>query len=247
MDKIFGLIGFPLGHSFSKKYFSEKFERENIAGCRYELFEMQEISLLPDLVQNTPGLKGLNVTIPYKEQVKTYINRFDGSAAKVGAVNVIKIEDDHSLSGYNSDYYGFRQSLENWLPHFSFHALILGTGGASKAVAAALNDLHIPFLMVSRRVTPGGLAYEDLAQNPQYVKSHKLIIHATPLGTSPNTEQAPPIPYELLTKNHFLYDLVYNPEATKFMRQGKAQGATVKNGLEMLRLQAEMSWQIWNR
>lgn len=246
MDKVFGLIGYPLSHSFSKRYFSEKFARENIAGCRYELFELPEIGLLPGLIQNTPSLKGLNVTIPYKEQVKKYINSFDDSADKVGAVNVIRIEDNGSLKGYNSDYYGFRESLESWLPHLNFQALILGTGGASKAVAAVLNDLQIPFKMVSRKSASGAIAYEDLSRDDQYIRTHKLIVNTTPLGMSPHIENAPSIPYEHLTESHFLYDLVYNPEETRFMTLGKAKGAKVKNGLEMLRLQADKSWEIWN-
>jgi shikimate dehydrogenase len=243
--KTFGLIGYPLSHSFSKKYFTAKFEKENITGCQYELFELKDIQELPLLIEETPGLRGLNVTIPYKQEVKQFLDSLDSSAEKVGAVNVVKINDDKTLTGYNSDYYGFRQSLENWLPRLDFKALVLGTGGSSKAVTSALVDLNIPFRKVSRNAGGGLTTYQDLDES--LLKTHKLIINTTPLGMSPNTDAAPPIRYEWLDSENYLYDLIYNPEETKFMMLGKARGAQVKNGLEMLHLQAEKSWEIWEQ
>lgn len=243
--RLFGLIGYPLSHSFSKAYFTQKFEKEGIADCRYDLFELKSIEEFPALLKDHPELAGLNVTIPYKQQVQQYIHLFDDSATQVGAVNVIRVNRDHSLTGFNSDYYGFRTSLRKWLPGLHFKALILGSGGASKAVAAALKDLRIPFELVSRSVGKGSMTYAQLEEDPGWYDSHRLIINTTPAGMSPNIDQAPPISYEYITKRHYLYDLVYNPEETKFMRLGLEKGANVKNGLEMLHLQAEKSWEIW--
>lgn len=245
--RVFGLIGYPLSHSFSKKYFSEKFEREGIKGARYELFELADINGFPELLQQQADIVGLNVTIPYKQQVMPYLDSLDASAEKVGAVNVIK-KADGKLIGYNSDYYGFKESLEKWLPknRSSMQALVLGTGGASKAVIAALEDLQIPFHMISRTAAASNLSYEQLQEQPQILQRSRLLINTTPLGMSPKTDAAPEIAYELLTPDHYLYDLVYNPAETLFMRLGKERGAKVKNGLEMLELQAEKGWEIWN-
>lgn len=240
----FGLIGYPLGHSFSERYFKEKFAAEGITDAAYQLFELPRISLFPDLLASEPDLIGLNVTIPYKESIIPYLDAVAPEAAGIGAVNVLKITAK-GITGYNSDYQGFMQSLEHFYPCYSpSGALVLGTGGASKAVQAALRQLEIPFQVVSRNPGSQVLTYEQLT--PAVMASSALIINTTPLGTFPNTESAPPIPYQLLSPHHYLYDLVYNPAETRFMRLGMAAGAKVKNGYEMLCLQAEVSWQIWN-
>lgn len=243
----YGLIGFPLTHSFSQRYFTEKFSREGISGSRYDLFEMPDVAMaLPELLQ-TPDLRGLNVTIPHKQTVLPFLDRIDGSAEKIGAVNVIKIETDGSTTGYNSDYYGFRQSLTDWLSSLDrttngLQALVLGTGGASKAVMVALADLQIPFKSVSRTKTDSSLTYSEL---PNLLASYQLIINCSPVGTYPNIDVAPDLPYDQLTDQHLLYDLVYNPAETKFMKIGAKQGAAVLNGYQMLVLQAEKAWEIW--
>lgn len=241
--KKFGLIGFPLTHSFSKKYFTKKFEREGITDCQYDLYEMADVTeSLPALLE-MPGLRGLNVTIPHKQAVLPFLSRLDSSAEKVGAVNVIRIESDGSLTGFNSDYYGFRQSLEEWfLVEEGGKALILGTGGASKAVVAALNDLGISHKMVSRTKTGDNLTYDEL---PGQLGDYKLIINCSPVGTYPRVDEAPALPYNELTAGHWLYDLVYNPAETLFMRRGLEHNAHVLNGHRMLVLQAEKAWEIW--
>lgn len=245
--RLFGLIGYPLSHSFSKKYFSEKFEREGIEQARYELFELADIEEFPKLIEQETALLGLNVTIPHKQAVMPYLDALDTSAQKVGAVNVIRFQEGR-LIGYNSDYYGFYRSLQEWLPpkQNSFKALVLGSGGASKAVIAALEELSIPSTLVSRKAAADRLSYEQLRAQPRLLEEHRLIINTSPLGMSPNTETAPDIEYGKLDEGHYLYDLVYNPAETLFMQKGKAQGAQVKNGLEMLQLQAEKAWEIWN-
>jgi shikimate dehydrogenase len=252
---VFGLIGFPLSHSFSKKYFTEKFSREGITGASYELFPLPDISLLPGLFQSQAQLRGLNVTIPYKQAVIPYIDQLHPAAARIGAVNVIRIDASGTKTGYNSDYFGFIASLQEWFSQIhgdkiadavlkQCKALVLGTGGASKAVKAALEDLHIPFIPVSRQPEPGQLTYDQLTA--QILQEYPLIINTTPLGMSPDIESFPPIPYQFLTHQHYLYDLVYNPEETTFMKKGKEKGAHVLNGLPMLYGQAEKSWEIWN-
>lgn len=245
--KRFGLIGYPLGHSFSKKYFSEKFEKEGLQNLEYELYPIESIEELPELIKSEKGLSGLNVTIPYKEQVIAYLDEIDPKAERIGDVNCIKIQGK-KLIGYNTDYSGFKESLvkfvgPNPMPE---RALILGTGGASKAVKAALEDLGIEHQFVSRNPKEGQLSYDLL--NTQYSILHaaKLIINTTPLGMAPNTDTLPPLPYEQLTKEHFLYDLVYNPLKTAFMQKGIDAKCWVKNGLEMLHGQAEAAWEIWN-
>ncbi|GAB3998457.1 shikimate dehydrogenase [Spirosoma daeguense] len=244
----YGLIGYPLTHSFSQRYFTDKFERENIADSRYDLFELPDITALPDLL-DLPNLRGLNVTIPHKQAVLPYLDRLDVSAQKIGAVNVIKLESDGSRTGYNSDYYGFHQSLTNWLeslkrPLLDLQALVLGTGGASKAVTVALADLGIPYRFVSRSKTPDQFTYEELTN---VVHEYELIINGSPVGTYPGIDEAPALPYEKLTERHLLYDLVYNPSVTKFMQLGRDRGAASYNGLRMLELQAEKAWEIWQQ
>lgn len=246
MKKQFGLIGYPLSHSFSKKYFGDKFQKENIDNCRYDLFEINKIDHVEEVFQ-IKNLQGFNVTIPYKHDIMQYMDDFDHSAKKVGAVNVVKIDQDGKRTGYNSDYYGFRTSLENWLPDSgNYKALILGIGGAAKAVIAVLNDLSIPFLKISRNPEKGDLSYEELNTQSEVLKAHHLIINATPLGMSPNIDSMPQINYTLLDEKFYLFDLIYNPSETKFLSEGKKHYARIKNGLEMLELQAEKSWEIWN-
>ncbi|UTA67433.1 shikimate dehydrogenase [Emticicia sp. 21SJ11W-3] len=242
---IYGLIGYPLGHSFSKKYFTGKFEQLGLADSHaYELFELPEIEQFPQIISNSPGLKGLNVTIPHKQAVMPFLDGLDASALKVGAVNVIKIAADGKLIGFNSDYYGFKTSLEEFIPaNSALKALVLGNGGAAKAVIAALNDLSIPFRIVSRTKTDDTISYDDLKSE---IDNYQLIINCSPVGTYPKSEVCPDIPYERLTANHYLYDLVYNPVQTLFLQKGEEQGAKTHNGLEMLHLQAEKAWEIWN-
>jgi shikimate dehydrogenase len=242
MQNIYGLIGKTLSHSFSKRYFTEKFEKESIPNSSYQLFEIPSIKEFPKLIAQQPNLRGLNVTIPYKEEIIPYLDGLDERARRIGAVNVIQFNKG-KLIGYNSDYIGFKTSLEKFIPHTQLNALILGTGGASKAVKTALEDLQIPYLYVSRQKSEGVLAYEEL--NKEILKDYALIINTTPLGMYPKIETSPSIPYEYITANHYLYDLVYNPEQTLFMKMGMEKGAKSLGGLEMLYLQAEGAWKIW--
>jgi shikimate dehydrogenase len=246
---LYGLIGYPLTHSFSKRYFTDKFAREKIKESSYELFEMKSLEELPALMKRKTDLRGLNVTIPYKKDVIAYLDDLDdASAERIGAVNTIKIYADGSTKGFNTDYYGFRQSLVEWLDRrgescSNFQALVLGNGGAAKAVIVALQDLHVPFQVVSRQKGENSLMYEELSE--EILSSHLLIINTTPLGTFPNTEECPLLPYQFITKKHYLYDLVYNPAETLFLTKGAEKGAATQNGLKMLQLQAEKSWEIW--
>jgi len=226
----------------------DKFRAENIKEAIYENFELVEISDIRELILSDPEIKGLNVTIPYKQSVMKYIDVMDSTAKRVGAVNVIKKLENGKLKGYNSDYYGFRISLENWVsPHLrDFGALVLGTGGAAKAVIAVLEDCNIDFLKVSRSPGKENISYFDIRQNSLLLGTHKLIINTTPLGMYPRINEMPNLPYEKLNEDHYLYDLIYNPEKTLFLQQGELKGAKIKNGSEMLILQAERSWQIWN-
>lgn len=248
MDK-YGLIGYPLKHSFSISYFNEKFQSENI-DAEYVNFEIPRIEDFMEVVEENPNLRGLNVTIPYKEQVIPYLDELDKDTAKIGAVNVIKIipqgKGDVKLVGYNSDTIGFTRSIEPLLQSHHVKALILGTGGASKAVFHGLANLGIEATFVSRTKKSNNiLTYQELT--PEIMQEHTVIVNTTPLGMYPNVDACPDIPYDQLTPNHLLYDLLYNPHETLFMKKGMERGATVKNGLEMLLLQAFVSWEIWNK
>ncbi|WBA40624.1 shikimate dehydrogenase family protein [Hymenobacter canadensis] len=244
----FGLIGLTLKHSFSQTYFSQKFTNLDLSDHQYELFELPAITALPALLAREPELRGLNVTIPYKEQVWPFLNEVATSAARVGAVNVIEFAADGRLIGHNTDYIGFRDSLRGFLPQpvpHGLRALVLGSGGASKAVEVALRELGISYWVVSRNPLGHGLTYQELT--PTVLADHPLIINTTPLGTYPDIEQCPPLNYAALTPRHYLYDLIYNPSETEFMKRGQAAGAHTKNGFEMLCIQAEEAWKIWNR
>lgn len=246
MEKVFGLIGATVSHSFSKAYFDEKFFREGLRDYHYELFPLNNISEIESLLKDTKGLTGLNVTIPYKEQILKYLDEVDGFAKKIGAVNVVKIKDG-KLKGFNTDSDAFLETLEKWLPKDkTFKALVLGTGGSSKAVQEALKKLKIEYQLVSREAKKGLITYEDINKDPKPITESNLIINTTPLGMSPNTETMPPIDYEHIGSDHYVYDLIYNPARTLFLQRSEMRGATIKNGLEMLHVQAEKSWTIWN-
>lgn len=242
----FGLIGFPLGHSFSKKYFSEKFLRENIRDCSYDNFPLPDIRMLNDLIIEN-DLEGLNVTIPYKSSVIRFLDRIDNEAEEVGAVNVIRIEKHGGksmLNGFNSDITGISDTLKPAINQGVTKAIVLGTGGSSKAVCHVLKKLKIKYSVVSRQKKPGLLTYSDL--DPEILLNSQLIINTTPLGMYPETEGKPDIDYSLLSPGHILFDLVYNPEITAFLKMGQERGCTVLTGLRMLYSQAEKSWEIWN-
>lgn len=246
MEKVFGLIGATVSHSFSKAYFDEKFFREGLRDYHYELFPLNNITEIEALLKDTKGLSGLNVTLPYKEQILKYLDEVDAAAKRIGAVNVIRIKEG-KLQGFNTDSDAFLETLDNWLPaDKKFNALILGTGGSSKAVQEALKKKKIDFKLVSREARKGVITYEDLEKNPKHISDSKLVINTTPLGMSPNTETMPPIEYEMLGPDHFVYDLIYNPARTMFLQKAEMRGSSIKNGLEMLHVQAEKSWKIWN-
>lgn len=243
--KLYGLIGHPLSHSFSKQYFTHKFEKEEITDCKYETFDLPYINLLPEIFKNNPNLKGFNVTIPYKKSIIPFLSEIDEVAKEIGAVNTVKIEGK-KLIGYNTDYFGFKQSLKPFLEISQERALILGTGGASKAVFYVLNSLNINCLFVSRNPTKDNeISYEDV--NEYVIRNHQIIVNTTPIGTFPNVNEKPAISYDDITPKHLLYDLVYNPAETAFLKEGKQKGAIVLNGLQMLQLQAEKAWEIWNK
>lgn len=240
-----GLLGKNISYSFSRNYFREKFEKENITGVSYENFDIEDISLFPKIIKNTEGLKGLNVTIPYKEDVIPFLDKLNKKAKAIGAVNTIKITKKGKLVGYNTDCYGFIKSLEPYLIKHHKNALILGTGGASKAVIYTLKEKGITCHYVSRTASKKvKYTYEDL--NGAIISKYQIIVNCTPLGTFPNVEDCPNIPYEGISEQHILFDLIYNPEETKFLRLGNQKGATTINGLNMLQLQAEKAWSIWN-
>lgn len=242
--KIYGLIGKHLSHSFSKQYFESKFNKEKILNSSYDLFELNSISKFPYLIKKLgDDFGGLNITIPYKKKIIQYLDGLDPIAQKTGAVNVIKKENDN-LIGYNSDYFGFKYSLEYLLNNANESALILGTGGASDTVSVVLSDLNIDFQFVSINKGDNKLTYQDLDKN--IITSHHLIINTTPLGMFPNIETKPDLPYQFLTNQHYLFDLVYNPSETAFLKEGKKQNSKIQNGLEMLIQQAEKAWKIWN-
>lgn len=247
---LFGLLGFPLGHSFSRAFFNDMFAREGIA-AEYRNFELPSVDALPHLLDEHPNLCGFNVTIPHKQAVIPYLDELSPEVCAIGAVNVVKVVHSagrRSLIGYNSDVIGFTESIRPLLQPHHRRALVLGTGGASKAICHGLQSLGIEWRYVSRQrpvtVPEGSLTYSDVT--PALLADYTIIINCTPLGMFPNVEAAPTIPYAALSPRHLLYDLVYNPEITEFMRQGRRFGATVKNGLEMLHLQALASWRFWN-
>ncbi len=246
--KLLGLIGYPLSHSFSKKYFSEKFEKEQIKNFTYQNFPLSDINEFPDLLMSNNRLSGLNVTSPYKESVIKFLNKLDTTAAEAGAVNTVKIIRNKSgkifTTGYNTDIFGFKESLKKQLTPYIKNALILGTGGAAKAVAAALKQLKINFKFVSgTKKNDNTLFYEDLTEND--IIENRLIINATPLGMNKLKGEKPNIPYHFISNKHLLFDLVYNPSVTPFLSEGVSRNAKIKNGLEMLHLQAEKAWQIF--
>lgn len=241
--KAFGLIGKRLDHSFSKAYFTEKF-RELELPYSYSNFEIESIDQFRDIISANPNLLGLNVTIPYKTEIISVLDELDEISTAIKAVNTVKITDG-ICKGFNTDVDGFKWSIKPFLRHGMEKALVLGTGGASKAVAYALKSLGLDVLFVSRHPSAADeISYSDLNENA--LKFYKLIVNTTPLGTFPDVDQCPPIPYEFLGADHLLYDLTYNPTETKFMKLGKARGAEVMNGHNMLKLQAEKSWEIWN-
>jgi len=246
MDK-YGLIGYPLGHSFSISYFNEKFENENI-DAQYINFEIPTIEALPEVLASNPELKGLNVTIPYKEKVISFLDSVSPEARAIGAVNVIRVThkgNDIILKGFNSDVIGFTKSIEPMLEKkWHSKALILGTGGASKAIDYGLKALGLETVFVSRYERPGTIQYGNIT--PEVVKEYNVIVNCTPVGMYPHSEECPQLPYEAMDSHTILYDLIYNPDETMFMRRGAQYGANVKNGLEMLLLQAFASWEFWN-
>ena len=245
--RTFGLIGYPLSHSFSKQFFTEKFEKEQIANCNYELYPIEKADEILALIQANPNLAGLNVTIPHKVNIIPFLTALDDAAKQIGAVNCISIDQSNNkpiLKGYNTDAYGFEQSLKPLLKNHHQKALIFGDGGAAKAVKYVLKQLHIPYLVVVRNQAPNAILYSALTA--KILEEYTILINTTPLGMLPDLNSYPPIPYQYLTPQHLAYDLVYNPEETEFLKRSKAKGAKIKNGLEMLYLQAERSWYIWN-
>ncbi len=246
--KIYGLIGYPLTHSFSKNYFNEKFEKDGLIQCKYENFPLKSVDELPGLIHNNKEICGLNVTIPYKEKVIPFLDFLDDNAKNIGAVNTIKIKRNKQkpvLTGFNTDAYGFQESLKPLLNRNINNALILGTGGASKAVAYILGKLNIRYFFVTRNPRSNNhIAYGDL--NCKIINDFKLIINTSPVGMFPDSGNFPDIPYDCISEKHILFDLIYNPPETVFLKKGKEKGAKTINGLPMLHLQAEKAWEIWN-
>ncbi len=245
--KKFGIIGYPLGHSFSPGYFNEKFKNEEIDAV-YEKYELQAITDLQAVIDYTPDLCGFNVTIPYKEKVISYLDNISPEAREIGAVNVVKItnkDDKQHLEGYNSDIIGFTRSIQPLLKPHHKKALVLGTGGASKAVICGLRQLGVEPLLVSRYKKDNTIQYEQI--DTELIKEYTVIVNCTPCGMAPHFDECPNLPYEQLTSRHLLYDLIYNPDETLFLKKGRENGTITKNGLEMLLLQAEAAWEIWNK
>ncbi len=245
--RLFGLIGYPLSHSFSAKYFADKFQNSTISDAEYRNFPLEKTEDVQQLFE-TENLCGFNVTIPYKEEIIPFLDELDSSASAVGAVNTVVLKNKKKI-GYNTDVFGFEGSLIDFLAkaqrtQSEMKAFVLGTGGSSKAVSFVLKKLGIDFQFVSRTKKENIISYADL--KPQTILEHKLIINTTPVGMFPETQDAPDIPYSFITSQHFLFDLIYNPAETEFLKRGKQHGAAIKNGLEMLQLQAEKSWEIWN-
>jgi shikimate dehydrogenase len=239
----FGLVGKNISYSFSKAHFTKKFEELNLLDYYYENLDFQDISELPNFLKNNPNLKGLNVTIPYKETIIPYLDKLSKKATEIGAVNTIRFTKKGKLKGYNTDYYGFQKALEPLLQSHHKKALLLGTGGASKAVAYSLNQMGIATTYVSRTSIGNAIGYSQITA--ETFEEYQIIINCTPLGTSPNTNVCPEIPYQYFTSNHIAFDLIYNPAETLFLQKAKEQGALIKNGLEMLVFQAEKAWEIW--
>lgn len=244
--RLFGLIGFPLGHSFSKQYFEEKFLKENLDDCAFESWPLEKIEALKELIENNKNLHGLAVTIPYKETVIPYLTNISDTAKEIGAVNCMKFTDQHTM-GFNTDVVGFEKSFTPLLKPHHKKALILGTGGASKAIQFVFKKTGIKFLLVSRNSVSEKniISYNDVDQN--IMAQYEIIINCTPLGMSPKENELPNLPYQFITVKHLLYDLIYKPEKTMFLKKGEERGATIKNGFEMLVIQAEENWKIWNR
>jgi shikimate dehydrogenase len=244
----FGLIGFPLGHSFSKLYFTNKFNSESLPDCSYDNYEIESLDSVKELIYNDLDIKGLNVTIPYKSEILKYLDFINEVASEIGAVNVLKIsdkDDGRIITGFNTDIFGFRETIAPFLQNRKISkAVILGTGGSSKAVAFVLRQLRIEITYVSRISTENSISYKDLTD--EILLDNKLVINTTPLGMFPDIDRKPDLNYDCLTADHILFDLIYNPEITTFLANGKARGCTVIGGLNMLRLQAEKSWEIWN-
>ncbi|MCY2687350.1 shikimate dehydrogenase family protein [Salinimicrobium sp. TH3] len=240
----FGLVGRNISYSFSRKFFSEKFDREGIAAV-YENFDLQDIKEFPEVVTNNPELKGLNVTIPYKEVIFPFLDALDPVAREIGAVNTIKINEDGRLTGYNTDYFGFTEALKPHLKPHHQNALILGTGGASKAIDYALKSLNINTRFVSRSPSKNAISYENLSK--EILATYTVIVNTTPLGTHPKIEEFPALPVQHIGSRHLLFDLIYNPSKTALMQLAESRGATVLNGQKMLELQALKAWEIWNR
>ena len=239
----FGLIGKNIDYSFSQEYFIRKFERENLAHT-FQNFDISSIEAIKNIISKNKDLKGLNITIPYKESIIPYLDKIDKEAKSIGAVNTIKIEKDNTLIGYNTDNYGFAKALIDFFPLTNKKALVLGTGGASKAITYVLDALNFEYKCISRTKGDNCLSYNQLSGS--IIEEHRLIVNCTPLGTHPNINECPTIPYRYLNENHLLFDLVYNPAETLFLKKGKSRNARTSNGLIMLEYQAEKSWRIWN-
>ncbi len=238
----YGLIGKNISYSFSRQYFTEKFKKLKLEDSKYVNFDLQSIEEFSKMDFNT--IAGFNVTIPYKEQILKFLDIIDDEAKEIGAVNTIKIIKDNQLVGYNTDFYGFQESLKLFLKPHHKKALVLGTGGASKAIIFVLKKLNIAYLVVSRNPVKAQISYQDITE--KVIDKCTLIINCTPLGTHPDIDKSPNIPYQFMTSQHLLYDLIYNPEKTSFLSKGERQGAAICNGLKMLELQAEKAWEIWN-
>ncbi|MDX6747743.1 shikimate dehydrogenase [Polaribacter sp. PL03] len=245
-NRVFGLLGKNISYSFSRGYFAEKFEKLDLKKNHYKNFDLASIKDFPSIIKNEEFLEGINVTIPYKEEVIQYLDKLDKTAEEIGAVNTIKFTKRGNLKGYNTDVVGFENSIFPYLKKHHKYALILGTGGASKAIAYALKKNNIKYKFVSRNPSEKKeISYQDLTE--EVISKYHVIINCTPVGTSPDIHLSPNIPYQFLTDKHLLFDLIYNPEVSTFLSKGKEKGAAIKNGYEMLELQAEESWRIWNK